>query len=137
MYSLLSQTPSLFVPTEMFQRLVDCAMAGITIQHREACKSILSFLSDVFDLPNSSDGGNYREFINTIVLQRGATLTRIMIAALTGALPSGRLEEVSYVLLSLSRAFGENMLNWARESINLTTTSPNRCRTLAFLEHYI
>ncbi|KAG2537503.1 transportin MOS14-like [Panicum virgatum] len=111
--------PNLFVPTEMFQRLVDCAMAGITIQHREACKSILSFLSDVFDLPNSSDGGNYREFINTIVLQRGATLTRIMIAALTGALPSGRLEEVSYVLLSLSRAFGENMLNWARESINL------------------
>jgi len=94
MYSLLSQTPSLFVPTEMFQRLVDCAMAGITIQHREACKSILSFLSDVFDLPNSSDGGNYREFINIIVLQRGATLTRIMIAALTGALPSGRLEEV-------------------------------------------
>lgn len=62
--------------------------------NREACKSILSFLSDVFDLPNSSDGGNYREFINTIVLQRGATLTRIMIAAITGALPSGRLEEV-------------------------------------------
>ncbi|OEL21061.1 Transportin MOS14 [Dichanthelium oligosanthes] len=111
--------PDLFVPTEMFQRLVDCAMAGITIQHREACKSILSFLSDVFDLPNSSEGGNYREFINTIVLQRGATLTRIMIAALTGALPSGRLEEVSYVLLSLSRTYGENMLNWARESINL------------------
>lgn len=26
--------PDLFVPTEMFPRLVDCAMAGITIQHR-------------------------------------------------------------------------------------------------------
>ncbi|ONM05796.1 Transportin MOS14 [Zea mays] len=111
--------PDLFIPTEMFQRLVDCAMAGITIQHREACKSILSFLSDVIDLPNSSDGGQYRKVINTIILHRGATLTRIMIAALTGALPSGRLEEVSYVLLSLSRVFGENMLNWARESINL------------------
>ncbi|XP_062200572.1 transportin MOS14-like isoform X2 [Phragmites australis] len=110
--------PNLFVHTEMFQRLVDCAMAGITIQHREACKSILSFLSDIFDLSNSSERGTYRELINTIVLQRGATLTRIMIAALTGALPSGRLEEISYVLLSLSRAFGE-MLNWARETINL------------------
>ncbi|AQK65073.1 Transportin MOS14 [Zea mays] len=111
--------PDLFIPTETFQRLVDCAMAGITIHHREACKSILSFLSDVIDLPNSSGGGQYREVINTIILQRGTTLTRIMIAALTGALPSGRLEEVSYVLLSLSRAFGEDMLNWARESINL------------------
>jgi transportin-3 len=110
--------PDLFVPTEMFQRLVDCVMAGITIQHREACKSILNFLSDIFDLSNSSEG-KYRELINAIVLQRGATLTRIMIAALTGALPSGRLEEVSYVLLSLSRAFGENALHWARESIRL------------------
>jgi hypothetical protein len=61
----------------------------------------LSFLSDVIDLPNSSDGGQYREVINTIILQRGATLTRIMIAALTGALPSGRLEEVGCKLLSL------------------------------------
>ena len=68
--------------------------------YREACKSILSFLSDVFDLPNSSDGTNYREIINTIILQRGATLTRIMIAALTGALPSGRLEEVCCKIVS-------------------------------------
>ncbi|KAL6883266.1 hypothetical protein ACP4OV_010680 [Aristida adscensionis] len=129
--------PDLFVPTEIFPRLIDCAMAGITIQHREACKSILSFLSDVFDLPNSTEGANYREHINIIVLQRGATLTRIMIAALTGALPSGRLEEVSYVLLSLSRAFGENMLNWARESINLippqALTDTERSRFLSII----
>ncbi|KAL6641081.1 hypothetical protein ACP70R_019262 [Stipagrostis hirtigluma subsp. patula] len=129
--------PDLFVPTEMFQRLLDCAMAGITIQHREACKSILSFLSDVFDLANSSEGVNYRETINTIVVQRGATLTRIMIASLTGALPSGRLEEISYVLLSLSRAFGENMLNWARESINLippqALTDTERSRFLSII----
>ncbi|KAL5224275.1 hypothetical protein ABZP36_010914 [Zizania latifolia] len=111
--------PDLFVPTEMFPRLVDCAMAGITIQHREACKSILNFLSDVFDLAKSPEGGKYRELINTIILQRGATLARIMIASLTGALPSGRLEEVSYVLVSLSRAVGGNMLNWARECITL------------------
>jgi len=60
----------------------------------------LCFLSDVIDLPNSSDGGQYREVINTIILQRGATLTRIMIAALTGALPSGRLEEVGCKIVS-------------------------------------
>uniref|UniRef100_A0A0E0R0E2 Importin N-terminal domain-containing protein n=1 Tax=Oryza rufipogon TaxID=4529 RepID=A0A0E0R0E2_ORYRU len=111
--------PDLFVPTEMFPRLVDCAMAGITIQHREACKSILSFLSDVFDLAKSPEGEKYRELINTVILQRGAVLTRIMVASLTGALPSSRLEEVSYVLVSLSRSFGGNMLSWARECITL------------------
>jgi hypothetical protein len=66
--------------------------------NREACKSILNFLSDIFDLSNSSEG-KYRELINAIVLQRGATLTRIMIAALTGALPSGRLEEVCLLFM--------------------------------------
>ncbi|BAH94936.1 Os10g0477800, partial [Oryza sativa Japonica Group] len=111
--------PDLFVPTEMFPRLVDCAMVGITIQHREACKSILSFLSDVFDLAKSPEGEKYRELINTVILQRGAVLTRIMVASLTGALPSSRLEEVSYVLVSLSRSFGGNMLSWARECITL------------------
>lgn len=64
------------------------------ICYREACKSILCFLSDTFDLAKSPEGEKYRDLINTIVLQRGATLARIMIASLTGALPSGRLEEV-------------------------------------------
>jgi hypothetical protein len=70
----------------------------LTLLNREACKSILNFLSDIFDLSNSSEG-KYRELINAIVLQRGATLTRIMIAALTGALPSGRLEEVCLLFM--------------------------------------
>ncbi|KAM0892616.1 hypothetical protein ACQ4PT_025616 [Festuca glaucescens] len=129
--------PDLFVPTETFPRLVDCAMAGITIQHREACKSILCFLSDTFDLAKSPEGEKYRELINTIVLQRGATLTRVMIASLTGALPSGRLEEVSYVLLSLSRAFGGNMLSWTRGCIALippqALTDSERSRFLTII----
>lgn len=129
--------PDLFVPTEIFPRLVDCAMAGVTIQHREACKSILCFLSDTFDLAKSPEGEKYRDLINTIVLQRGATLARIMIASLTGALPSGRLEEVSYVLLSLSRAFGGNMLNWTRDCIALippqALTDSERSRFLTII----
>jgi len=129
--------PDLFVPTEIFPRLLDCAMAGVTIQHREACKSILCFLSDTFDLAKSPEGEKYRELINTIVLQRGATLARIMIASLTGALPSGRLEEVSYVLLSLSRAFGGNMLNWTRDCIALippqALTDSERSRFLTII----
>lgn len=67
--------------------------------NREACKSILSFLSDVFDLAKSSEGEKYRELINTVILQRGAVLTRIMVASLTGALPSSRLEEVHNMIV--------------------------------------
>nr|CAD1836172.1 unnamed protein product [Ananas comosus var. bracteatus] len=111
--------PDLFVPSSIFPPLIDCAMIGITIQHRDACKSILTFLSDVFDLATSSAGAKYQAIINDIILRRGATLTRILIASLTGALPSSRLEEVSYVLLSLTRTYGASVLDWAKESISL------------------
>ncbi|XP_008802144.2 transportin MOS14 isoform X2 [Phoenix dactylifera] len=111
--------PDLFVPSSIFPSLIDCSMIGITIQHRDACKSILTFLSDVFDLANCSAGEKYQSIINGVILPRGATLTRILIASLTGALPSSRLEEVTYVLLTLTRTYGEKVLLWAKESISL------------------
>ncbi|KAG0452940.1 hypothetical protein HPP92_025604 [Vanilla planifolia] len=115
--------PQIFVPSSSFSLLVDCAMVGATIQHREACRSILTFLSDIFDLVNCSDGEKYRCIIDTVLLPRGATLTRILIASLTGALPSSRVEEVSYVLLSLTRCYGAKVLEWAKGSISLIPSS--------------
>ncbi|WOL09630.1 transportin MOS14 [Canna indica] len=111
--------PDLFIPSSVFQSLIDCSMVGITIQHRDACKSILNFLSDVFDLANSSAGQKYQSIINDAIVPRGATLTRILIASLAGALPSSRLEEVTYVLLSLTRTYGAKVLGWAKDSISL------------------
>ncbi|XP_073000686.1 transportin MOS14 [Typha latifolia] len=111
--------PDLFLPSSIFPSLIDCSMIGITIQHRDACKSILTFLSDVFDLANSSAGDKYQPLINDLILRRGANLTRILIASITGALPSSRIEEVSYVLLSLTRTYGVKVLDWAKESISL------------------
>lgn len=111
--------PDLFIPSSTFPSLIDCSMIGATIQHRDACKSILTFLSDVLDLANCSAGEKYRSIIDSVVFPRGATLTRILIASLTGALPSSRLEEVSYVLLALTRTYGMKVLEWAKGSISL------------------
>ncbi|KAI3833657.1 hypothetical protein MKX03_022435 [Papaver bracteatum] len=111
--------PHLFVASAVFPPLVDCAMIGITVQHREACNSILTFLSDVFDIANSSRGEQYKSTRDTIVVPRGPSLFRILIASLTGALPSSRLEVVTYTLLALTRAYGMMALEWAKESISL------------------
>ncbi|CAA6655286.1 unnamed protein product [Spirodela intermedia] len=111
--------PDLFVPSSIFASLIECSMVGATIQHRDACKSILTFLSDVFDLANSPAGVKYRPIIDSVVLSRGATLTRILIASMAGALPPSRLEEVTYVLLALTRAYGAKVLGWAKESVAL------------------
>ncbi|KAF9624704.1 hypothetical protein IFM89_012997 [Coptis chinensis] len=111
--------PHLIVPSSAFPSLVDCAMTGITIQHREACSSILTFLSDVFDLGNSTLGEQYKSVRDNVVVPRGPSLTRILIASLTGALPRSRLEAVTCSLLSLTRAYDFKSLEWAKQSISL------------------
>ncbi|CAK9184734.1 unnamed protein product [Ilex paraguariensis] len=111
--------PQLFFPSAVFASLVDCAMIGITVQHREASNSILTFLSDLFDLANSSQGEPYLSIRDNIIIPRGAAITRILVASLTGALPSSRLETVVYVLLTLTRAYGVKALEWAKESLLL------------------
>ncbi|XP_031499892.1 transportin MOS14 isoform X2 [Nymphaea colorata] len=111
--------PHIFVPSSIFSSLVDCSIVGITVQHREACNSILTFMSDVLDLASSVNGQDYRAMIDSVVLPRGSIVTRILVASITGALPTSRLEEVSYVLRSLTRAYGLRACEWAKEAILL------------------
>ncbi|TYJ25890.1 hypothetical protein E1A91_A07G079800v1 [Gossypium mustelinum] len=111
--------PQLFIPSSIFPALVDCAMIGITVQHREASNSILTFLSDIFDLAKSSKGEQFLSIRDSVIIPRGATITRILVASLTGALPSSRLETVAYALLALTRAYGMQALEWAKESVSL------------------
>ncbi|KAM0982545.1 hypothetical protein ACFX2I_015414 [Malus domestica] len=111
--------PQLFIPSAVFPSLVDCSLIGITVQHREASKSILTFLSDIFDLANSAEGKQYLPIRNSVIIPRGSSITRILIASLTGALPSSRRELVTYTLLSLSRAYGQQSVEWAKESVSL------------------
>ncbi|KAG9439130.1 hypothetical protein H6P81_019295 [Aristolochia fimbriata] len=111
--------PHIFIPSSIFPSLIDCAMIGITVQHREACKSILAFLSDVLLLANSKGGGPHGSIIDSVIFSRGSSLTRILIASLTGALPSSRVQEVTDVLISLTRSYGMKVLEWAKGSISL------------------
>lgn len=66
---------------------------------REACRSILTFFQDVLDLPTTFTGKHYRSAVDAVFLPRGATLTRVLVAALAGALPESRLSEVSFTFL--------------------------------------
>ncbi|WCJ36007.1 ARM repeat superfamily protein [Euphorbia peplus] len=111
--------PQLFIPSTVFPLLVDCAMVGVTVQHREASNSILTFLSDIFDLSKSTVGENYTSIRDGVIVPRGSSITRILVASLTGALPSSRIETVAYALLALTRAYKGNAVVWARESLSL------------------
>ncbi|XP_050379254.1 transportin MOS14 [Argentina anserina] len=129
--------PHLFIPSPAFPALVDCSVIGITVQHREASNSILTFLSDIFDHAKSTEGANYVPIRDAVIIPRGSSLTRVLIAALTGAIPSSRLENVTYTLLSLSRTYGAQSVEWARESVSLlpptAVTEAERARFLQAL----
>ncbi|KAK0587743.1 hypothetical protein LWI29_027974 [Acer saccharum] len=111
--------PQLFIPSSIFPSLVDCAMIGITVQHREASNSILTFLFDIFDLSKSIKREEFISMRDSVIIPRGARITKILIASLTRALPSSRLETVTYALLSLTRAYRVQALEWAKESVSM------------------
>jgi len=134
----LRYCPHLFIPSPIFPALVNCAMIGITVQHRftlsfskvvhhklfflesfemmltiyfeqffsrEACHSILTFLTDIFDLEKSVNEEQFVRIRDNIIIPRGATITRILIASLAGALPSSRLDTVNLGNLSFCCIF--------------------------------
>ncbi|GLU12266.1 hypothetical protein SLE2022_289610 [Rubroshorea leprosula] len=111
--------PELFIPSAVFPSLVDCSMIGITVQHREASNSILTFVSDIFDLAKSCKVEQVLSIRDSVIIPRGATISRILVASLTGALPSSRLETVMYALLALTRAYGMQAVEWAKGSVSL------------------
>ncbi|KAI5076843.1 hypothetical protein GOP47_0008908 [Adiantum capillus-veneris] len=115
--------PHLLVPTPVFPALIDCAMTGVTIQHREACFSILTFLQDIFNMYNSVSGQQYRDVIDSVLLPRGPTMCRILIGALVGAVPESRVEEVMGVILSLAQSYGMNVVQWAENTVHLIPAS--------------
>ncbi|KAI4326671.1 hypothetical protein MLD38_031959 [Melastoma candidum] len=129
--------PQLIIPADVFPSLVDCALTGVTIQHREASNSILTFFTDIFDLEKSSPGEQCISIRDAIVIPRGSCITRILIASMTGALPSSRLETVAYALLALTRTYKLQALEWARNCVSLfpltAVTEAERSRFLQSL----
>ncbi|KAL0364625.1 UNVERIFIED_CONTAM: Transportin MOS14 [Sesamum angustifolium] len=64
-------------------------------------------------------GKPYVSIRDNVIIPRGSVITRILVAALAGALPSSRLETVTYALLALTRAYGAKALEWAKASVSL------------------
>eukprot|EP00252_Welwitschia_mirabilis_P009642 TRINITY_DN22310_c0_g2_i1.p1 TRINITY_DN22310_c0_g2~~TRINITY_DN22310_c0_g2_i1.p1 ORF type:complete len:705 (-),score=141.34 TRINITY_DN22310_c0_g2_i1:336-2345(-) len=111
--------PPLLIHSPTFSPLVDCAMTGITVQHREAGMSVLTFLTDIFDVPTTIGGKQYQTVIDSVIQPRAADLTRILIGALSGALPESQLEQVVPVIVSMVRVYGIQVVKWAQEAISL------------------
>ncbi|CAI5959333.1 unnamed protein product [Closterium sp. NIES-65] len=125
----------LFVPTPAFLAVLDSALAGLLVQHREACKSVLSFLKDVLDFPFSERGRPFRANIEAAVGPRGPTLCRLLLAAATGGLPESRNDEVVDLLVALQVCCGGIVLQWLQAILDaIPAAAASHAERMALLQ---
>ncbi|KAG5153695.1 hypothetical protein JHK82_011664 [Glycine max] len=117
--ALFQHTTLLLTNIQEFTARPDIADDCFLLASREASNSILHFLADIFDLANSSVGEQFIPIRDSVIIPRGASITRILVASLTGALPKSRVDVVSYTLLALTRSYGMQALEWAKKSVLL------------------
>eukprot|EP00850_Spirogloea_muscicola_P000526 SM000002S05606 [mRNA] locus=s2:1152982:1161233:- [translate_table: standard] len=111
--------PHLVYNTSYFGQLLDCSMRGITLQHREACRSLLNFLRDALELPLKDGSGGFRDFAEAELAIRGGSLARLLLAALTGALPESRTVELVDVVAALARLCSQSAVQWFNQAAAL------------------
>lgn len=104
---------------------------GVLVQHREACRSVLSFLTRLFD-PQSAlaalsqqPGPDHAAAVALLEQQIGRIgqpLMRMLLGAAVGALPASRVEDVAPVLQALLKLAGQKgvmIMQWTQESVML------------------
>jgi transportin-3 len=103
----LSYAPRLLLTPQLLAALLDSALAGVLVQHREACCSVLAFLVRLVDpgtraaAPPDAVG-----HLQAALAPRAPLLVRLALAGAAGALPINRLAELADVLHALVRVCG-------------------------------
>jgi hypothetical protein len=105
-----------------------CLQLGALVQHREACRSALAFLARLFDPtialaalavgPPGPATAAAPALLEAQLLRVGPALIRVLLGGVAGALPVGRVEDVSPVLSALLRLAGQRcVLGWMRDAL--------------------
>ncbi|KAF6259150.1 armadillo-type protein [Scenedesmus sp. NREL 46B-D3] len=121
--------PRLLLVPQLLPQLLDTALLGVLVQHREACRSVLSFLSRLFD-PSSAlaslqehpglDQAASVGLLEQQVLRVGPALTRMLLGGAVGALPQSRVEDITPILQAMLKLAGQKgALQWITECASL------------------
>jgi transportin-3 len=105
-----------------------CLQFGVLVQHREACRSVLGFLSRLFD-PASAlaslqehpglDQAASVGLLEQQVLRVGPGITHMLLGGAVGALPQSRVEDIAPVLQAMLKLAGQKgALQWITECAN-------------------
>ena len=103
----LSYAPRLLLTPQLLAALLDSALAGLLVQHREACCSILAFVVRLLDpATHRACAPEAVAHLQGALVPRAPLLVRLVLAGVTGALPTNRLAELADVLYALLKVNG-------------------------------
>jgi hypothetical protein len=101
--------------------LLDVSLMAILIQHREACRSTLSFLRCLLhpsDAPAAlSSSPPAQALLQEQLMRVGASLARLLLAGAAGALPDARVPDLAEPLGALLRLAGPQGLSWVSAAV--------------------
>ena len=106
----LSYAPRLLLTPHLLPVLLDGALAGLLVQHREACCSILSFVVRLLE-PGTHRAAPPEALahLQAALAPRATALVRLVLAGAAGALPTSRLPELTDVLYALLKVWAGQM----------------------------
>jgi transportin-3 len=100
----LNYAPRLLLTPQLLSALLDSALAGVLVQHREACCSILAFVMRLLDpATHRACAPEAVAHLQAALAPRAPLLVRLVLAGVAGALPTNRLAELADVLHALLR----------------------------------
>jgi hypothetical protein len=101
--------------------LLDVALLATLVQHREACRSALSFLRCLLhpsDAPAAlAPHPAAQNLLREQLLRAGPPLARLLLAGAAGALPDARVPDVAEPLGALLRLAGPQGLQWVSAAV--------------------
>jgi len=109
----VSHCPSVVINIRVLPAVIDMALAGLHVQHREACCSMLIFLRNMLQARDEGSVGVLRQ----VLPPRGEALVRALLGGALGSLPTARLEDVTDALAAMLACAGSAAVAWVAAAV--------------------
>ncbi|KAG1678979.1 hypothetical protein FOA52_013042 [Chlamydomonas sp. UWO 241] len=121
-YRSLGYCPRIMLspPAASLPGMLNVAMLGTLMQHREACCSSLTLFVRLLE-PRTLEGCSpgAADARTAALLPRGPTLTRLLLAGVAGCVPFSRVTDIADALTAVLKACGPTGMQWLRDALQL------------------
>jgi transportin-3 len=116
----LSYTPRLALTPQLLPPLIDVALLGALVQHREACGSALAFLTRLFEPRLAGTlAPDQLALLQAQLARAGPPFMRLALAGVAGTLPASLVTDVAHCLGAALSTMGGQGLRWFADAVSV------------------